>query len=166
MAKPVLISISYADDEGGVGSLPIYCDSADVTTVALATTVVNAMIPQIFGDDQPSGAGVVSATVEFPLNLTAAQTTKPSAFIPADDSRKDAGATLSFRNANTRAWPLYIPAIKGEFISGGKVVVVASGAMEGLIDTIIAGVSGNKITDDNGIDLTAYRDGNQSVRKR
>jgi hypothetical protein len=165
MAKPVLISIKFRDDEGGTGSVPIYVDSADLTTVANAITVANTIIPILFGTDQPSQMGVISAEVTFPLNLTAAQTAKPSAFIPADDSRKDAGATLSFRNTNTRAWPLYVPGIRGEFISGGKVVVVDGSQMDGFIDTIIAGISGMKVTDDNGIDLVSYREGNQSTRK-
>lgn len=165
MAKPVGISISYVDGEGKQGSMLFYCDAADVTTVANAITVVNGLIPNMFGDDQPSAAGVLAAYATFPLSLTAAQTAKPSAFTPVAESRMDAGATLSFRNANTRAWPLYIPAIKGEFLSGGKVIVVNGDPMDGLIDTIIAGVSGLKITDDNGIDITAYREGNQSTRK-
>lgn len=165
MAKPVLISLRFEDDEGGQGAMAIYCDSADVNTVAEATTIANTMIPLIFGDDGVSGCGVLSAEVSFPLDLTAAEAVAPSAFTPANNSRKDAGATLSFRNVNTRAWPFYIPAIDGDFISGGKVVVTTGNNMEGLIDTMIAGITGLKITDENGLDLVSYRDGNQSVRK-
>lgn len=165
MASPVIISISFRAEEDGQGSLALYCDAADVDTVAKAITVANTIIPIMFGDNQPSSAGVLQATVTFPLNLTAAQTAKPSAFIPAAGSRKDSGATLSFRNVNIKAFPIYIPAIKSEFIANKKVVVTPGGQMEGLINTIIAGVTGFKITDDNGLDLVSYREGNQSTRK-
>lgn len=165
MAAPRLISVKVQDGEGKERTVPFYCNSAEVTTVANATTVINAIIPLLFGDDNPSQCGVVSAEVTFSLDLTAAETVKPSAFTPVAGSRFDSGATLSFRNENNRAYPLYIPAIRSVFIAGEKVVVNPGDEMDDFIQTMIAGVTGMDMTDENNLDITGFREGNQSVRK-
>lgn len=165
MPAPIVISFKLRDDEDFTTSVPIYYDGAEVDTLAKAAGVASSLAPLI---SAVTGCGVVGAEVTYPLT------------VPADtvdnNSRADAGATLSFYNEVSKAFSLYIPGFINAYIVAG-VVDARFVDEEGdpspnnvgiLCNALTAGTGvtgGYAAVDGNNLDLSAYRGGKQATRR-
>jgi hypothetical protein len=146
-----LISVRVTDAEGKTTPIPYYFpDSVD--TVAAAQGKLDTLAPLL---DGLIDSVITGAEVSFGLDL-------PSSGIKTSavaGSRTDAGATLSYRNSAGRAWSHYLPSFKASALVNEEVVltdVISYNAA--MVGALIA-------SDDNGLDLTSYRQGKQSRRK-
>ena len=147
-----IVSVTYEDSEGKRKSEAFYLPTS-INTVAGVETQADALVLLL---DDVTGCEIVSAKVEFELTLPAGIKASPDA-----NSRCDAGATLSFRNSESRALSLYIPGFLTSKMAGD---VVQSGDTE--VAALIAGIIiGGSWTDANQLALESYAKGKQTTRK-
>jgi hypothetical protein len=109
--------------------------------------------------DQVCGGKVISYTItnEIP---TIAGSVKAAAI---EGSRVDSGATLSFRNAASRAWSFYVPTYLSTKLSN-KLVVETDAEFIVVRDALITGAATALPTDENALRLSSFRKGKQSTR--
>lgn len=148
------ITTFWEDSEGHVMPIPIFFDTGDVSTVALAQATYDAFDSLL---QAVSGSALVAAEVCFGLNVTPGS--------PAAGSRNDAGAYLSFLNSVGSADGLYIPGFLGSKISNG-VVNDGDADVAALITEVTGAGAADPFSTRNVAALwAAYRIGRQVVRK-
>jgi len=148
------VTLFWEDSEGHTMPVPVFFDTGDISTVALAQTAVD-LFDSLF--QAVSGSHLKGAEVCFGLNAIAGA--------PAAGSRNDAGAYLSFQNSVGSADGLYIPGFLTSKISNG-VVSDADADVAALITEITGGGAADPLSTRNVAALwAAYRVGKQVVRK-
>lgn len=95
------ISTLWQDTEGRQVSIPLYFDTGDVSTLALAQTAFNAWETVL---EALSGNAIVGAEVCFALTHSTAES-------PDSGYNVRSGAYASFMNSDSQADGLYIPGI-------------------------------------------------------
>lgn len=158
MAKPVRITFEVEDSEGKESTVPTYWLASTVDTLAKAIQAANAYSVLL---KATTDCGINGASVSFPITLSTAglDTVTPPTYVSQ-------GANLSFENENEGAFTFYIPGIKPALISGGAVVNEAGNPIADIIAVMIGGVSGLMPADNNGLDITSFRKGQQTTRKK
>lgn len=150
------VSIVFEDSEGIQTAYPWYIDPA-VATVADVQTGITALVNSL---NTISGCFVAAASVEFPLTVPASAA--DSGYV------NQSGAFMSFYNnaATPRASAYYVPGLLLSKISGG-VVESSDVDIAAFITGMVSGWgAGNmSMTDENYLDLTAYRVGKLTTRK-
>ena len=149
----VRVTTVWEDIEGARISVPLYFDTGDVSTVALAQTAFTTYEALMLA---MSGSSIVSAEACFGLNVSGAQN-------PDNGYNNRSGAFLSFVNSDTIGDGLYIPAMLDDKLSGGIVdesdTQVAAFINEALNGTIPLSSRGSASL------WLAYKIGKETIRK-
>lgn len=103
------ITTLWQDIENKRMTIPIYFDTGDVSTVALAQTAFSAYETLLHA---MSGAAIVGAEVCFGLNVAGTENPDPGYYL-------NSGAWAGFENSDTVGDGLYIPSILNSKVVGG-----------------------------------------------
>ena len=152
----VRMSLTFQDVEGSKKTIPLYFDSADITTLAIAQTVYTIYETALHA---VTGAAIVNAEVCFGLNLSNAET--PDAGYSVYN-----GAYMSFDDSDDVGQGIYVPAmLQGKMAN--ELVIPTDTQVAALIDLILNGTGGAEPLSSRGSAAlwTAYKIGRQVVRK-
>jgi len=159
VATPTVLSYTIRDNDGVKASTPMlaqYNGALETVDAMIGTWLAQGALI-----DAVSGGVIEGGSILIPLSPDASWKDTPVTGQSVSDT-----LNLNFANASTRfLWSLVVPALLDSLVVGGRPVVTAGGAIDDLIQAMLAGFTNGSFINEGGDDLSAIVDAFQGVRK-
>jgi len=159
MATPTVLSFTIRDNDGVKASAPFYTQyNGAVETV---DGMIGTWLAQGALVDAVTGGVIEGGSILIPLSPDASWKDTP-----IDGQSVSDTLNLNFKNLATRfLWAAVVPALRDSLVVGGRPVLTSGGAIDDLVQAILAGFTNGSYINPSGDDLSALVDAFQGVRK-
>lgn len=159
MATPTVLSFTIEDNDGVKASAPFYVSyNGAVETV---DALIGVWLQAGGLVDAITGGKINMGSITIPLARDASWKSAPIAGQSVSDV-----LSLTFNNDDTIYTDTFvIPAIRDTLISAGRPIMTAGGAIDDLVQLMLAGFTNGTYVNSGGSDLNALAKAFQAVRK-